>query len=152
MFEESVFSFLSAENGVYFDRLIPLASLFTSASGLIVSIMEYRLKNGAERGEFSNKGATKIMVSIIKEGNNYFVCIKNAGKHYAENVRVDFMGKSHYFWGYENKFPRDFMGEGDYFTVGIRGYIGFSLDDIRVKVVWNDGSGVDRERVFQPSR
>ena len=92
------------------------------------------------------------MISIIKEGNNYFLCIKNAGKHYAENVRVDFMGKSHYFWGYENKFPRDFMGEGDYFTVGIRGYIGFSLDDIRVKLVWNDGSGVDREKVFQPSR
>lgn len=117
-----------------------------------MSIMEYRLKNGDERGEFSNKGATKIMVSIINEGNDYFLCIKNAGKHYAENVRMDFMGKSHYFWGYENKFPRDFMGEGDYFTVGIRGYIGFSLDDIRVKVVWNDGSGVDRERVFQPSR
>lgn len=59
MFEESVFSFLSTENGVYFDRLIPLASLFTSASELIMSIMEYRLKNGAERGEFSNKGRRK---------------------------------------------------------------------------------------------
>lgn len=33
-----------------------------------------------------------------------------------------------------------------------RAYIGFPLDDVRVKVVLNDGSGVDRERVFQPSR
>lgn len=33
-----------------------------------------------------------------------------------------------------------------------RAYIGFPLDDVRVKVVLNDGSGVDRERVFQSSR
>lgn len=152
MFEENAFPFLPSENGVYFDSLINLGHLLVSASELIVSLMEHRSKDGARRSEFYNKGAAKIMVSIIKKGNNHFLCIKNASKYYAENVRVDFMGKSHYFWGYENKFPRDFMGEGDYFTVGIRGYIGFSLDDIRVKVVWNDGSGVDRERVFQPSR
>lgn len=152
MSEENVFPFLPSGNGVYFDSLINLGQLLVSASGLIVSLMEYRSKNGARRSEFSNKGAAKIMVSIIKEGSNYFLCIKNVSKYYAENVRVDFMGKSHYFWGYENKLPRDFMGEGEYFTVGIRGYIGFPLDDVRVKVVWNDGSGVDRERVFQPSR
>ena len=59
MFEESVFSFLSAENGVYFDRLIPLASLFTSASGLIVSIMEYRLKMAPKEVNFLIKGRRK---------------------------------------------------------------------------------------------
>lgn len=38
------------------------------------------------------------------------------------------------------------------FSFWVIGCIDFYLIDIRVKVVWNDGSGVDRERGFQPSR